>query len=159
MAIYFDNSMVNVGGGSSEDLSAELAEYTALNAELEEVIDSLPDAGSGGSGTGSGVETCNVTFIYNDTATSPMDLSFYLNIEMITLALDEGVWYPYIYDDSAIANTTIVSSVITLYPHNQSLFQFSVESLDGTSRIIYNEGGTAEIYIGYSDTTITILDT
>lgn len=32
---------------SSEDLSAELAEYTALNAELEEVIDSLPDAGGG----------------------------------------------------------------------------------------------------------------
>lgn len=33
---------------SSEDLSTELAEYTALNAELEEVIDSLPDAGGSG---------------------------------------------------------------------------------------------------------------
>ena len=47
MAIYFDSSMV--GASLSEDLSVELAEYTALNTELEEVINGLPDAGSGGS--------------------------------------------------------------------------------------------------------------
>lgn len=47
---------------TSEDLSAELAEYTILNAELEEVIDSLPDAGSSGGGSGGGsLDTCTVT--------------------------------------------------------------------------------------------------
>lgn len=43
---------------STEDISAEVAEYTDLNAELEEVINSLPDAGSGSGG----VDTCTVTF-------------------------------------------------------------------------------------------------
>ena len=41
-----------------EDVSTETAEYTAQLDELEEVIDSLPEAGSGGS---SAVETCTVT--------------------------------------------------------------------------------------------------
>lgn len=45
MAIYFDSK--SVGVNFSEDLTAELTEYTALNAELEEVIDSLPNEGSG----------------------------------------------------------------------------------------------------------------
>lgn len=36
------------GGTTSEDLDAEIEEYTSLNAELEEVINSLPEAGGGG---------------------------------------------------------------------------------------------------------------
>lgn len=32
-------------GTTSEDLDAEISEYTSLNAELEEVINSLPEAG------------------------------------------------------------------------------------------------------------------
>lgn len=43
---------------TAEDLTAELTEYSALNAELESVIDSLPSAGGG-----SGMETCEVTIV------------------------------------------------------------------------------------------------
>lgn len=51
-------SIFGVAGSHSgaEDLTAELTEYSALNAELESVIDSLPSAGGG-----SAVETCTVT--------------------------------------------------------------------------------------------------
>lgn len=47
-----------------EDVTSETNEYTSLNTELEEVINSLPDAGSGGSGTS--IETCTVTINYTD---------------------------------------------------------------------------------------------
>ena len=43
-----------------EDVGTETTEYTSLNAELEEVINSLPDAGGGESG--GGVETCGISF-------------------------------------------------------------------------------------------------
>lgn len=48
---------VNGTYSDAEDLSAELEEYESLNTELEEVINSLPEAGSSG---GSAVETCTV---------------------------------------------------------------------------------------------------
>lgn len=112
--------------------------------------------GSGGGGTGGNVGTCNVTFIRDGVATSVSDMSGFLDIQMITLALDEGVWYPYVYDDFAIVNTTIVNSGMTVSLHSVIYSQVSVESLDGTSHVIWQEDGYAEIYIGYSDTTITI---
>lgn len=53
--------------GGGEDISAETAEYTAQLDELEETIDSLPDAGSGGGGGGSEttvdlLDTISVTY-------------------------------------------------------------------------------------------------
>ena len=52
-------SIFGVTGTNSgaEDLSAEITQYGSLNSELESVINSLPDAGSGGGS----VETCTVT--------------------------------------------------------------------------------------------------
>lgn len=114
--------------------------------------------GSGGGGSGGNVGTCNVTFIHNGVATPPGGMAAYTTVNMITLALDEGVWYPYVYDDFAITNTTIVNSVVNLSSSGSYLFQVLVESLDGTSYVIWEGGATAEIYIGYSDTTITITD-
>lgn len=42
---------------ASEDLTAEITEYGSLNDELEEVINSLPDAGGGGAS----LKTCELT--------------------------------------------------------------------------------------------------
>jgi hypothetical protein len=56
-----------------EDVGTETTEYTSLNAELEEVINSLPDASSGESG-GAGIETCTVTLASRSPAT---DVVFY----------------------------------------------------------------------------------
>lgn len=42
-----------------EDIGEEIAEYTSLNAELEAVISSLPEAG----GSGGNVETCTIKVI------------------------------------------------------------------------------------------------
>jgi hypothetical protein len=46
-----------------EDVGAETTEYTSLNAELEAVINSLPEAGGGGGGS---VETCTVEITADD---------------------------------------------------------------------------------------------
>lgn len=53
-------TVVNTGG---EDVSAETAEYTSQLNTLETVIDSLPDAGSGGGS--SDLETCTVVIVNN----------------------------------------------------------------------------------------------
>lgn len=54
-------SIFNVTGTheGGEDVSAETAQYTTLLNNLETAIDALPDAGSGG---GTNIETCTVTF-------------------------------------------------------------------------------------------------
>ena len=54
-------------GSGSEDLTAELTEYSALNTELESVIDSLPSAGGSGGGSGGSVETCTVAITFSLT--------------------------------------------------------------------------------------------
>lgn len=46
-------------GSAGEDVTEETEAYTALLPQLENVINSLPDAGSGGGGS---VETCTGTF-------------------------------------------------------------------------------------------------
>jgi hypothetical protein len=55
-------------GGTTEDLTEELTEYTSLNEELEAVINSLPSAGGSG---GSDTETFTVTFQLGDIPLPP----------------------------------------------------------------------------------------
>lgn len=54
-----------------EDVGAETTQYTSLNTELEEVINSLPSAG-GGSGGGGEVKTMNLRLIGTVDSTSGM---------------------------------------------------------------------------------------
>lgn len=55
-----------------EDLTAELTEYASLNAELEEVINSLPEAG----GSGGSVETCTVTISGEVSSRYPVNIAY-----------------------------------------------------------------------------------
>ena len=66
------------GGTTSEDLDAEISEYTSLNAELEEVINSLPEAGDG---SGSELITVNIS------SAGPV---YYLNQDGIISAISSG---------------------------------------------------------------------
>jgi hypothetical protein len=76
-----------------EDVGAETTEYTSLNAELEAVINSLPEA-SGGSG--GSVETCTVTLncgtSESDTAGDFNFLSYtaYQNNDTIPVNIEPG---------------------------------------------------------------------
>jgi hypothetical protein len=103
-----------------EDVGTETTEYTALNAELEEVINSLPEAG-GGSGGGSDIETCTVT-----------------------INMEEGSGYCFIllttFDGSRLKTTTVnSSSVITNAIKNSRMCYFYAE---GTGhREIYPSSG------------------
>lgn len=48
-------ALITAGGGGEEDLSVELAAQDAAITELEEIANSLPDAGSGGGGVTDGL--------------------------------------------------------------------------------------------------------
>jgi hypothetical protein len=65
------------GGTASEDLNAELTEYASLNTEFEEVINSLPSAGS----SGTNVETCNLTFNSADDVATSISLLLYTTVD------------------------------------------------------------------------------
>lgn len=64
-------ALATKAAATGEDVSAETAEYTAQLDELEETIDSLPDAGSGG---GASVEYEIVTITEADTYSIPFTL-------------------------------------------------------------------------------------
>jgi len=53
-------------GGSNEDVTDETNTYTSLLTDLETAIDALPDAGSGGDGSGA-VETCTLNITSDDS--------------------------------------------------------------------------------------------
>lgn len=96
-----------------EDVGTETTEYTLLNAELEEVINSLPDAGGSSGGS---VETCTVTV--NFTSSGPPD-NLYISVTqfidgtmnfntIIYTNGDTDLTFPYI-----IANV-VKNSIITI---------------------------------------------
>lgn len=58
-----------------EDVGTETTEYTSLNAELEEVINSLPEAGSGSGG--GNIETCTVAaYVTGDSPMLPVTMYY-----------------------------------------------------------------------------------
>ena len=59
-----------------EDVTTETNTYTSHLTALESAINSLPDAGSGGGGSGDAPETCDVTIKY--VAGDPPNTAYYL---------------------------------------------------------------------------------
>lgn len=68
----YTTGVITVGAIPSnyEDVGTETTEYTSLNAELEEVINSLPSAG----GSDASVETVNITFQNLGSLSLPMNV-------------------------------------------------------------------------------------
>lgn len=65
-----------------EDVTTETTAYTDLNTELEEVINSLPDAGSGG---GASVEICTVTGCMGNSGT--LTIRYSNGTELVTMTV------------------------------------------------------------------------
>lgn len=128
-----------------EDVETETTEYTSLNAELEEVINSLPDAG-GGSGGGS-VDTCNVNILYNGDDTGTFLSSFYTTlVDGKVVATDMGI-----ITDSVI--TVVKDSVFTVCLaglktyFNVTLTDCATNGIDGNVGIFYTTGSNPTVSI------------
>lgn len=136
-----------------EDVGTETTEYTSLNAELEAVINSLPEAGSGGSGE---IETCTLQInVAEDRRTTP----FFCFVNVL-----EGNTISTIQVDSTTTITNVIkgSEVIIIIPeagghwyvdflsnYQSSLIQDAFSS-DGMAIMVnmyqITKNGTLEIY-------------
>lgn len=121
-----------------EDVGDETTEYTSLNAELEEVINSLPDAGSGGAS----VETCSVTTNFGVGFTA-----------IYTTVIDGTVSPVYTKYDSDSELVILKNSAIVIYSDN---FEFDLVSITTDGGVAYQ--GHLDIYTAQSVHVFNVTD-
>jgi hypothetical protein len=94
------------GGTASEDLNAELTEYASLNAEFEEVVNSLPNAGGGG--TGGNIETCTLTIVMDELDDHPLCI--------VTTLIDSQPTTQIVESSTVFTNLIKNNKIICLFP-------------------------------------------
>lgn len=118
---------------SGEDVTAETDEYTELLTDLEAAVDSLPDAGSGGT-----PETCTVTFEIRDSYANP-------SVYATTTAGN-------IYVQESATIDVLKNSMVVLYI---MLPKYS-PTVSGGLNIIAGDTGTTYAYTVTEDGTIAV---
>ena len=136
-------SLPEAGGG--EDVTTETNEYTSLNTELEEVINSLPEAG------GSSVETVSVTL--TETGNGNSVVAYFTTMNGFEMQYIQG---------SSITKDCIKNSIIVLCwssyegvtdPFSDSFYQnldkvYNILGVDNTVMFTANANGTVSIFAG-----------
>ena len=127
-------------GSGGEDVTAETNEYTTLNAELEEVINSLPEADSGDS-SGS-IKTCAVTIKAMGVLCDP--IVHYVTIEdekpSITSAYGSGTASEGV---SVVMQNVMCESMI--YIEENSWMLPNGFNIEGTAKVYENSSSQAFI--------------
>lgn len=149
-------ALAGKAAGGGEDVSAETTEYTAQLDELEEVIDSLPDAGSG-SGGGS-VETCTV-MVVNNTSDDINEI-WYTTYNAGTISTDASCIYAAtaFYDDNSKTFTNVLkNSVFIIGCIAAGCSSYTVTPNVGITNADYNSQSlVVNLYNAADSITITI---
>jgi hypothetical protein len=123
----YTTGVVTVGAIPSnyEDVGTETIEYTSLNAELEAVINSLPDAGSGSGGSSGGSSTAGEWIPVSSLPSTYLvpgagvESQYYYEVPtncravVILCGVSYGIIYKYSDDDVFNGTVTIAGVTVT----------------------------------------------
>lgn len=136
-----------------EDIDEEVVEYTSLNDELEDVINSLPAAGGGGGGS---VDTCTVTITSDSNIIVTCIATIYQGNEFSSVVIG-GTPLTYPSTPVVISNVICGSSVHVVSSY--SLGGFTITNCEftrmgpasGMFKITAPQGGSATIHCYNND--------
>lgn len=142
-----DDIIVEPIPSNYEDVTEETSEYTSLNDDLEEVINSLPSTGDGESST---VPTCTVTIN-----------SFGTNIQQVVYCTYINGIYEY-HDDffdnqlSSIVLTNVICGSLFYHSNSYNYCEFILDMEN--NQVYFSVGASSFDLVPIDDITITILD-
>ena len=129
-----------------EDVTTETTEYTSLNGELEEVINSLPDAGGSGGGEPA---TCTVTINSFDANIRTLQYSTYI----------KGIyeWHDELLNPE-VSSITWGHVLCGEYVSQDNSFSFCMNVPNNENYVHFENGYDRFNLVPTGDITITIID-